>query len=138
MSKKNPDSLKNWPLVKNPQFLSNPHETLSKWSTHEVNIFTKFHEDQTRIVDFLPMVNFWMCPFLSSDSILFTLLTSFHLFSRSSKMARICCCDSHVQAALVLGIGKFTLYLIIRKHLLVWWGLWNFIVRQVCKYWKCS
>ena len=44
-SKKNPDTLKNWPLVKNPQFLSNPHETWSKWLTHEVIIFTKFHED---------------------------------------------------------------------------------------------
>ena len=43
--KKNPDTLKNWPLVKNPQFVSNPHETSSKWLTHEVIIFTKFHED---------------------------------------------------------------------------------------------
>ena len=26
------DTLKNWPLIKNPQFLSNPHETLGQRS----------------------------------------------------------------------------------------------------------
>ena len=49
------DMFKNWPLIENPQDLSNPHETLSKCLSHEVIIFTKFHEGQTKIVngDFL-------------------------------------------------------------------------------------
>ena len=37
---KNRHTYKSWPLVKNPQFLSNPYET-----SHEAIIFTKFHED---------------------------------------------------------------------------------------------
>ena len=48
------DTFKSWSLIKNSQFLSNPHETLS----HEIIIFTKFHEDWTKIVDFLLMSNF--------------------------------------------------------------------------------
>ena len=36
---------KNWPLIKNPQFLANPFETLGKLLPHEVINFTKFHED---------------------------------------------------------------------------------------------
>ena len=56
------DTFKNWPLIKNLQFLSNPHETWWKLSSHEVIIFTKFHEDRTKIVDFLLMANFWKCP----------------------------------------------------------------------------
>ena len=46
------DMFKNWPLIENPQDLSNPHETLSKCLLHEVIIFTKFHEDRRKIVDF--------------------------------------------------------------------------------------
>ena len=60
-AKKGP-TLKNWPLVKNPQFLSNPHEILEKLLPHEVIIFTNFHKDWTKIVDFLLMTNFWTCP----------------------------------------------------------------------------
>ena len=47
------DMFKNWQLIKNPHFLSNPHETLSKCLLHEVIIFTKFHEDRRKIQDFL-------------------------------------------------------------------------------------
>ena len=52
--------LKNWPLVKNPQFSSYPHETWWKWLPQEIIVFTNFHEDWTKIVDFLLMANFWM------------------------------------------------------------------------------
>ena len=41
--------------------MSNPHETLWKQLTYELTIFTKFHEDRTKIVDFLLMANFWVC-----------------------------------------------------------------------------
>lgn len=40
---------------KNPHFLSNPHET---WL---IVIFTKFHEDLRKIMDFSLMANFWKC-----------------------------------------------------------------------------
>ena len=40
---KKTDMLKNSQLVKNPQFLSDPHETWWKWLTHGVTFFTKFH-----------------------------------------------------------------------------------------------
>ena len=40
----------------------NSHETLWKWLPYEVMIFTKFHEDTTKIVDFLLVANFWVCP----------------------------------------------------------------------------
>ena len=58
---KKPDTFKNWPLMKNPQFLSYPHETWWKWLPHEAIILTKFHKDWTKIVDFLLMAYFWTC-----------------------------------------------------------------------------
>ena len=58
LSKKNPHTFKNWPLMKNPQILSNPHENLGKLLPHEEIIFTKFREDLTKIVEFLLMANF--------------------------------------------------------------------------------
>ena len=39
--------------------MSNPHETLWKWYHHELIIFTKFHQDWTKSVDFLTTANFW-------------------------------------------------------------------------------
>ena len=36
------------PLVKSPHFLSNPHETWKKQLSHEVIIFTKFHEERKK------------------------------------------------------------------------------------------
>ena len=51
---KNLDWLKNWPLVKNPQFLSN-QATLP---TNELIILTKFHNDWQEIVDFLMIAKF--------------------------------------------------------------------------------
>ena len=51
-AKKKPDTSKSWSLIKNPQFLSNTYETLWKWLPHEVIIFTKFHKDWTKIVNF--------------------------------------------------------------------------------------
>ena len=59
--------------IKNPQFLSYPHETWQKYSPHEVIIFTKFHEDRTKIVDFLSMANFWKCPVLFLQTLLYRL-----------------------------------------------------------------
>ena len=46
--------LKEWPLVKNSQFLPNPHENWVKYSPFEVIIFPKFHKNWAKIVDFLP------------------------------------------------------------------------------------
>ena len=57
------DTFKNWPLMKNSQFLSNPHET------HEVIIFIKFHKDWTKNVESSLMANFWTCHVFSSDFI---------------------------------------------------------------------
>ena len=48
-------------LMKNPQFLSNFYETYTKLLPHEVIIFTKFHKDWTKIVDFLLMTDFRTC-----------------------------------------------------------------------------
>ena len=43
-------------------------DTLNNCVPHEVIIFTKFHEDRTKIVDFLLMARFLVCPvFFSSD-----------------------------------------------------------------------
>ena len=51
-----------WPknilLTKNLQFHTNLADILAILSTHEVIIFTKFHEDWTKIVDFLFMAIF--------------------------------------------------------------------------------
>ena len=53
--------IQNWPLVRNPQFLSCPHKTWWKWLPHGINIFIKHHEDRIKIVDFSLMAKFWMC-----------------------------------------------------------------------------
>ena len=45
-------------MSKNPHFLSNLHETFSKYLAHEIIILTKFHEDWIKNVDFLLMANF--------------------------------------------------------------------------------
>ena len=72
LSKKNPHTLKDCRLIKNSQFLSNPFETLGKLLPHEEIIFTKFHEDWTKIMDFSLMTNFCMCAVFSySDFIMF-------------------------------------------------------------------
>ena len=46
-----------WPrnmlLIKNPQFLPNYYETLSKLPTIELIILTKFYNDWVKTVDFL-------------------------------------------------------------------------------------
>ena len=41
--------------------MSNLHETWWKWLSHEAIIFTKFHKDWTKIVEFLSTANFWKC-----------------------------------------------------------------------------
>ena len=58
---KKPGHVQKLAINKNPQFLSNPYETWWKWLSNEAIIFTKFHEDWTKIMDFLPMANFWEC-----------------------------------------------------------------------------
>ena len=59
---KKTDMSKSWPLIKNP------YETWWKYSTHEAIIFTKFHKDWRKIVDFLFMAKFLTCPsFFCSD-----------------------------------------------------------------------
>ena len=52
------DWLKNWPLVKNSQFLSNQADIQATLPTHELIILTKFHNDWQEIVDFLAVAKF--------------------------------------------------------------------------------
>ena len=49
----NADSTKNVLILKNPQFLPNHNETLLKGGIHVYLIFTKFHNNWVKIVDFL-------------------------------------------------------------------------------------
>ena len=49
-------------LLKNPQFLPNHFETLSKLGTHEDLILTKLRNDWVKIVGFLIKVYFWLSP----------------------------------------------------------------------------
>ena len=39
---------KNWPLIKNPQFLSYPHKSWWKWLPQKMINFTEFHEKRKR------------------------------------------------------------------------------------------
>ena len=55
---KNLDWLKNWPLVKSPQFLSNQADIQATSPTHELVISTKFHKDWQENVDFLVIEKF--------------------------------------------------------------------------------
>ena len=59
VSQENTDSPKNMLLIKNPQFLSNQYETLSKWGPHDNFILTKFRINWVKIVDFLIKAYFW-------------------------------------------------------------------------------
>ena len=66
--KEKQDKFNNWPMKRNPQFLSNPHETWWKCSPPVMIVFIKFHGERPKFVDFLLMPNFWTCPiFYSSD-----------------------------------------------------------------------
>ena len=46
-------------LMKNPQFLGDQAETLAILTIHEIVIFTKFHINWTKIVDFSLIAYFW-------------------------------------------------------------------------------
>ena len=54
-------------LLKNPQFLPNHYEFLSKCGTNEYLILTKIRNDWVKIVDFLIKAHFFMCTFFASD-----------------------------------------------------------------------
>ena len=58
----NVDFDKNMLLLKNPQFLPDHYETLSKLGTHEYLIVSKFRDDWVKIVDFLIKGHFWSSP----------------------------------------------------------------------------
>ena len=60
VAKGNLDFLKNMLLLKNPQFLPNQYETLSKKGTCECLILTKFCNGRVKIVDFLIKAYFWV------------------------------------------------------------------------------
>ena len=62
---KKQDTFKDWPSVKHPCFWFYSNETWWKWLLHEAIIFTKFHEDWTKVADFLLMANFWTCAVFS-------------------------------------------------------------------------
>ena len=49
----NLDFRSTYAFIKNPQFVPNDYETLSKLSTHEYLILTEFHNQWLKIVDFL-------------------------------------------------------------------------------------
>ena len=55
----NPDSTKNVLLLKNLQFLPNYNETLQKGDIHVYLIFTKFHNNWIKFVDFLIKGHLW-------------------------------------------------------------------------------
>ena len=44
---------------KNPQFLPNPADILAIFPIHDLIIFTQFHNDWMKIVDFLFLANLW-------------------------------------------------------------------------------
>ena len=52
--------------------MSNPHETFGESLSHEVIIFTKFHEVWTKMLHFFLMANFLMCAFFSYSDFTFT------------------------------------------------------------------
>ena len=54
--------------MKSLQFLGYHHETWSKGPLHRFVILTKFHDDSSKIVDFLLMDNFLTCLFFWSVS----------------------------------------------------------------------
>ena len=54
--------IKVWAKKKTYIFLSNHYETWWKWLPHNLNFFTKFHENQTKILDFLLTTNVCMWP----------------------------------------------------------------------------
>ena len=62
VAKGNLDFLKNMLLLKNPQFLPNQYETLSKKGTCECLILTKFCNGRVKIVDFLIKAYFCLSP----------------------------------------------------------------------------
>ena len=47
-------------IDKKSTFLSDLHETWWKWLPYDAFIFTNFHKDWTKIMDFLLVTNFWM------------------------------------------------------------------------------
>ena len=56
-------------ISKKSTFLSNLHETWSKYLAHEIIILTKFHEDWIKNVDFLLMANFCESPIFFTHSL---------------------------------------------------------------------
>ena len=50
--------------VKNPQFFSNPDETLGKYSSYEVIIFPKFQKNWAKVVNFYLGTQILESPFL--------------------------------------------------------------------------
>ena len=50
---------RNMLLIKNPQFLPNFYDTLSKCPTHELVILAKCHKNWVKIVDLLLIAYFW-------------------------------------------------------------------------------
>ena len=59
MNKKKGPKPKRFVFVKNPQFYSDPADILATKPTHVIIIFTKFHKDRRKIVDFLVIAMIW-------------------------------------------------------------------------------
>ena len=71
--------------------MSYHYETLSKRQPQWLVILTKFHDGSSKIVDFLLVVNFWLCPgFFESVSIRHPHST---LFSHTARMTLVSTSD---------------------------------------------
>ena len=69
----------NWLFIKILQFLSYYHETWSKGPPHGLIILTNFHDDSSKIVNFLLIVNFLSFPVFLDQS-LETFLLAIHWY----------------------------------------------------------
>ena len=117
------DTFKMWPLIESQYFCP----ILIKQSPFEVMIFTKFHEDRTKIEDFLLMSNFWTCfSFFDSDFImqkfieLHCLSTKFHNCHQTSLA-----CFSSITHAFQLSTVNAVTYLVFTH--LVWASILHLI-----------
>ena len=68
-SKKKPGLDKDLTTNKKSNILSYHRETWSKGTPHNLFVLTKFHDDSSKIVVFLLIVNFWSFPILLDQSL---------------------------------------------------------------------
>ena len=133
-------------LMKNPQFLADQAETLSILSIHGMVIFTKFHINWTKIVDF-SLIAYFSASAIFYDSV-FSFLTSLLLNSKILEISNMKyairkffsleCLEmaiSYPQSLLVNIRISFRNYHTIVLHIVLWknekFGLTDKIFRQI-------